>query len=332
MPLFLSYFVEITNSYNENTETVQLISVMEEKRVNSLDDNHGEEETPPTGTASVAEKSNKNIDDASSSPSKTNLRKHINGKKNKISVGNEQINPHQVKKTHVPSTTTAVGDTCNGIDNRKDLETLQNRSSTNTKTNLRVKSVNNPQHLSSTNLKSKSKGVKNSNKKHSFSSSSGRTSDGDLKTVKMLNRQRSRNQKTIGDAKTAKSVSSLKHPKSSLPTERISESKRNHLNYPLSTTIEPLFVNDMVAMRQSRTDLMIPGQPSIGKLLSISKDGNSVVVHLYTGSISETVWPMMCRESPYTREFTRAQVVHRFHLREEQNTLYPEDVDLLMKL
>ena len=134
-----------------------------------------------------------------------------------------------------------------------------------------------------------------------------------------------------------------KQPKSSFPKQLITDQKSRNLqagNFanPFFPITESVFVNDMVALRQTSTDLVIPGQPSFGKVVSISRDGICIVVHMYAGSICETVWPMMCRESPYTREFTRSQVIHRFHLSEDEeeeeegNTLLQKDIEILLNI
>ena len=88
-------------------------------------------------------------------------------------------------------------------------------------------------------------------------------------------------------------------------------------------------INDMVAVRQSNANLTIPGQPSVGKVLS--QGNGKMVVHVYSGSKTSSFWPMMCRESPYTREFSISMVVHVFDLKQD-NTLHPKDLDFLSSL
>ena len=158
--------------------------------------------------------------------------------------------------------------------------------------------------------------------------------DSKVKQPRISNTKKERNEKQSKINCSFLKEEKSKHLNNSLP-KQLSNSEKAKIaqkyTKPLFPITESIFVDDMVALRQTSADLVIPGQPSIGKVVSISKDGTCIVVHMYVGSIRETVWPMMCRESPYTREFTKAQVIHRFHMNEEGNALLQKDIDLLMK-
>lgn len=91
----------------------------------------------------------------------------------------------------------------------------------------------------------------------------------------------------------------------SKPLRRISIKKRIDLN--------SLEVGDMVAIGVS-IDHFIPGQPSIGKLITLPDDNGYAVVHYYTGSYDGTWWPMTSRQSPYTRQVKVDEIYYKFHL------------------
>jgi len=88
-----------------------------------------------------------------------------------------------------------------------------------------------------------------------------------------------------------------------------------------------LQIGDMVAMKTSE-NLVIPGQPCVGKILSLPNQNDQLVIHLFTGSFNGRWWPMSCRQSPYIRDVSKEDIIHQFALT-DKDTMCERDVNIL---
>ncbi|XP_066931306.1 E3 ubiquitin-protein ligase LRSAM1-like isoform X1 [Clytia hemisphaerica] len=153
------------------------------------------------------------------------------------------------------------------------------------------------------------------------------TSPSELNLIRRKSRQRKR------EVKKEDNKSRIVNLTAPTSTKDIGESTnaKKRVN-PLVTQMprfKDLKMDSMVALRLSDHHFIIPGQPSLGKIILISD--SHVTVHMFTGSFGGAWWPMMSRQSPYTREVSLDNVVHQFEL-DQQNMLFAKDVDLLKAL
>ena len=80
-------------------------------------------------------------------------------------------------------------------------------------------------------------------------------------------------------------------------------------------TPSDLSVNDMVVLKVPE-EHFIPGQPCLGKIVSLPDATGSLLVHYYSGSFDGVWKPMMSRSSPYLRRASLCKVVYKFELDE----------------
>ena len=76
-----------------------------------------------------------------------------------------------------------------------------------------------------------------------------------------------------------------------------------------------LLLNDMVVL-QVPEGHFIPGQPCLGKIVSLPDATGSLLVHYYSGSFDGVWKPMMSRSSPYLRRASLRKIVYKFELDE----------------
>ena len=89
-------------------------------------------------------------------------------------------------------------------------------------------------------------------------------------------------------------------------------SKKNRINFKS----HDLSVDDMIVMKVSEKHF-IPGQPCLGKIVSLPDAVGVLLVHYYSGSF-DSVWkPMMSRSSPYLRRVPLSRIVYKFKLSED---------------
>ena len=98
-------------------------------------------------------------------------------------------------------------------------------------------------------------------------------------------------------------------------------------NFLHDIKIENIVIGDMVAMKVAGQHF-IPGQPSIGKVMSLPNSKGSVLVHYYSGSYDKPWSPMMSRESPYVRQVQAGLIIERFQL--DENNIIPREVAMVI--
>ena len=74
-----------------------------------------------------------------------------------------------------------------------------------------------------------------------------------------------------------------------------------------------LSINDMIVMKV-HGEHFIPGQPCLGRIVSLPDAVGVLLVHYYSGSFEGTWKPMMSRSSPYLRRVPMSKVAYKFEL------------------
>ena len=101
----------------------------------------------------------------------------------------------------------------------------------------------------------------------------------------------------------------------------------NRKRCPLKFDVETLKKDDMVAIKVAEKHF-IPGQPCLGKVVSLPDATGLVTVHYYSGNYEGAWRPMMSRSSPYLRRVPASVIVYKFNLTEE-NRMTPETIQAL---
>ena len=91
------------------------------------------------------------------------------------------------------------------------------------------------------------------------------------------------------------------------PTEK--RQQKNQLKF----TSNDFSVDDMVVMKVSE-EHFIPGQPCLGKIVSLPDAVGVLLVHYYSGSFDGIWKPMMSRSSPYFRRVPLSKIIYKFKL------------------
>ncbi len=100
--------------------------------------------------------------------------------------------------------------------------------------------------------------------------------------------------------------------------ELIKEEPENTRNKPRSAKfdVDSLAEGDMVAIKVADKHY-IPGQPCLGKIVSLPDKTGLVLVHYYSGSYDGVWRPMMSRSSPYLRRIPASMIILKFELTED---------------
>ena len=111
------------------------------------------------------------------------------------------------------------------------------------------------------------------------------------------------------------------------------EESKQHLENEGNTAVNPdtnkvdvsgLKIDEMVVMRVAEKHF-IPGQPCLGKIVSLPDANGDLLVHYYSGSYDGEWRPMMSRSSPYLRRIAASKIICKFKLNKD-NTMSAETV------
>ena len=88
-----------------------------------------------------------------------------------------------------------------------------------------------------------------------------------------------------------------------------SQKQKNQMKFAASD----LSINDMVVMKVPG-EHFIPGQPCLGRIVSLPDAVGVLLVHYYSGSFDGIWKPMMSRSSPYLRRIPLSKILYKFEL------------------
>ncbi|XP_065071462.1 uncharacterized protein LOC135696109 [Rhopilema esculentum] len=89
--------------------------------------------------------------------------------------------------------------------------------------------------------------------------------------------------------------------------------------------VSGLEINEMVVIKVAEKHF-IPGQPCLGKIVSLPDANGDLLVHYYSGSYDGEWRPMMSRSSPYLRRIATSRIICKFKLNKD-NTMSAETVE-----
>ena len=114
-----------------------------------------------------------------------------------------------------------------------------------------------------------------------------------------------------------------------IESHTISEVRPNK-NMSVFVDLKEVLVDDMVVIKVPEKHF-IPGQPCLGKVVSLPDATGLLLVHYFVGSYEGEWRPMMSRSSPYLRKVPASRIVFKFRL-DEGNKMKAEDAIKIKEL
>eukprot|EP00112_Aurelia_sp_Birch-Aquarium-sp1_P010640 Seg2266.3 transcript_id=Seg2266.3/GoldUCD/mRNA.D3Y31 product="Leucine-rich repeat protein SHOC-2" protein_id=Seg2266.3/GoldUCD/D3Y31 len=94
--------------------------------------------------------------------------------------------------------------------------------------------------------------------------------------------------------------------------------------------LKEIAIDDMVVIKVPEKHF-IPGQPCLGKIVSLPDATGLLLIHYFSGSYDGEWRPMMSRSSPYLRKVPASRIVFKFKF-DEGNKIRAEDVRKIKEL
>lgn len=120
----------------------------------------------------------------------------------------------------------------------------------------------------------------------------------------------------------------LKELREAITTDTLVENKQKEKRTNFNSN--DFSINEMVVI-QIPEQHFIPGQPCLGKIVSLPDAVGVLTVHYYSGSYEGDWKPMMSRSSPYLRRVPISRVVCKFEL-DHNNRMSKETIDKIKKV